>query len=183
MSTTTRRAVQTVPSPYRIGEAMRALHEARERLLAIDPDMISEDTALYRDCLDGESGDAFAIIERVIRASLDAEWIAKATADRAKELAERKARADRRKETLRQVGFMMMEAAGLDRLDFPEFTASIRAGTPHVVVTDETALSDAYIRTTRSPDKTAIGAALKAGETVEGAVLSNPAPSLAVRTR
>jgi len=64
-----------------------------------------------------------------------------------------------------------------------DYTASIRPGQPHVLVTDGTALPDTMVRVKREPDKTLIGAALKAGDTVPGAELSNSAPNLTIRTR
>ena len=59
MSTTTkRRSSAAEPSPYAIERAFTALTQARENLLAIEPDMPDDDAELYRDCLEGESGDA-----------------------------------------------------------------------------------------------------------------------------
>jgi len=57
---------------------------------------------------------------------------------------------------------------------------SIRAGKASVVITDEQALPDAYIRTKREPDRVALLADLMQGEIIPGAVLSNPVPVVAL---
>jgi hypothetical protein len=61
-------------------------------------------------------------------------------------------------------------------------TASVRAGSASVIVTDERAIPDEYMRCPPpQPDKAAIAKALKAGEQIPGAVLRNAEPSLTIR--
>jgi hypothetical protein len=81
--------------------------------------------------------------------------------------------------------FAIMDAIGCHRLELPDCTISTRAGPPAVIVTDEAALPDRFIRveTTRRADKAAIATALKDGEVVDGAELSNAMPVLSVRSR
>jgi hypothetical protein len=172
------------PGAFAVQRAMVALQQARERLLAIDPD-IGEDQTLLADCLEGEAeGDPFAVIDRLVAAAIHANDMAEIAHVRATELAERKARFKRRNEQLRGVVQDMLEALSLKRLERPGFTASIRAGTPRVVITDEAAVHMAgFIRTTVETDRAAISAALKAGVEVAGATLSNAPDTLALRTR
>lgn len=174
--------MSTPPSPFAVQRAMTVLLEARERLLTVEPG-IEQDERLYLDCLDGESGDAFEIIDRIIAAAIDAEALAEHASRRMAEIAERRARFKRRNEQLRGVAFAMLEALGITKLERADYSAAIRAGSPHVIVTDAAALPDAMVRVKREPDKTLIGTALKAGNTVDGAQLSNSAPALTIRVR
>ena len=179
MSTTAR----PPPSPFKVGEAMRALHEARERILAVEPDMQQEDADLWRDMIEGESGDAYEVIERIVSASIDADYMAKMVAERQKDLAERKARFERRKDNFRSVALQLLEIIGTDRLTFPDFTVSIGDRPAKVLITDETKLPFALTRTTIEPMKGLIAAELKAGREVPGATWSNPERGISVRSK
>jgi hypothetical protein len=170
-------------SSYAVQQAMTALAQARERLLAIDPDM-GEDQTLLADCLEGEAeGDPFAVIDRLVAAAIHANDMAEIAHVRATELAERKARFKRRNEQLRGVVQEMLTALDIRKLERVQYTASIRAGTPHVVVTDIDDLPEIYVRTKREPDKAAILAALNEGYEFDGATKSNAPPSLMIKTR
>jgi hypothetical protein len=170
------------PSPYQLEQAMSVLLSTASRLREDDPELM-QDERLFADMLEGESGDAMEMLERVIRASVVAASFAKEAKDRADAIAERAARYKARAEALRGCAFAALTALELPKLERPDFTASVRAGQPSVFIADEAAVPDALCRTTRTPDKTLIAAALKAGETVPGAELLDGIPSLAVRTR
>jgi hypothetical protein len=118
-----------------------------------------------------------------MRAVLEDETYAIALKVRLDQMAQRLARfehrADRRREIVRDV---MLEA-GLNKLQMPDFTASVRKGTPHVVIVDEALIPGDYIEQRPHVLKREIGEALKNGTPVEGAVLSNPGMTLNVRTR
>lgn len=169
-------------SPYKLEQAMSALLAARQRLLAEDPD-IASDERLFSDMLEGEAGDAMEMLDRVLRASVHASDMSDAAQARAEEIAARYNRYKKRAEALRGVAFAVMDALELRRRELPDLTASIAAGRPSVMVTDEDALPEAFVKTERKADKTLIGAALKAGNTVPGATLSNSLPTLQVRTK
>ena len=169
------------PSPFRIEQAMSALLSARARLLAEDPD-IESDERLYADMLEGQSeGDPFDVLDRVIRAAIHAGSMADAAKRRADEISARAARYARRRDNLRAAAFAALDALGIRKHERPDFVASVRAGTASVQITDETKLAQEYVRWSMAPDKAAIAAALKAGEAVDGAELSNGMPSLAIK--
>ena len=171
------------PSSWALQNAMTALMEMRDRLLSED-ETIGEDDRLFSDLLDGEDSDnALDILRRVISASIDADNLAKAAKMRKDEIAEREARFRKRRDGLRNMAFRALDCLRPLKLETAEFTASIRNGQPVVVVTDETLLPEAFVRVKREPDKVLIGAALKAGNTVDGAELSNSAPNISIRTR
>lgn len=169
-------------SPYKLEQAMSALLSARQRLLAEDPD-IAADERLFSDMLEGEAGDAMEMLDRVLRASVHARDMSDAAQARAEEITARYNRYKRRAEALRGVAFAVMDALDLRRRELPDLTASIAAGRPSVMVTDEASLPEAFVKIERKPDKTIIGAALKAGNIVPGAALSNSLPTLQVRTK
>ncbi len=100
-----------------------------------------------------------------------------------KRIAARRDRILRREETLRTLAMALMQSAGVKTLRFPFATVSISTGWPKVIITDETLLTDAYVRIKREPDKVTIGNALKDGKTVAGAVLSNPEQVLTIRVQ
>jgi phosphosulfolactate phosphohydrolase-like enzyme len=170
-------------SSYRIAEAMTALAQARDRVLAMDP-TAADDDRLLADTIEGEAeGDPMAVIDALVAAAIHANDMAEIAHVRATELAERKARFKRRNEQLRGVVQEMLTALDIRKLERVQYTASIRAGTPHVVVTDIDDLPEIYVRTKREPDKAAILAALKGGYEFDGATLSNSPYQLALRTK
>jgi len=171
------------PSAYAIARAFEALAEARARLIAIDPSIV-DDGQLYLDCLEGEAeGDPLAIIERIIRAARDNADFAALAAGRMRSLAERKARFEARAAAMRKAAFDMMDRLEIPRLECEDFTASFRRTLGHVIITDPKLLPERFVRIRREPDKAAINEALRANETVPGAVMSNPERILAITER
>ena len=77
-----------------------------------------------------------------------------------------------------------MARAGMPKVAGPLHTLSIRKGAQSVVLTDEAELPERFVvPQPPKPDKAAIKAALQAGEAIPGAVLSNGAPSLSIRSK
>ncbi len=72
----------------------------------------------------------------------------------------------------------------LKKITAPDFTVSIRPGTPALMVIDEAAVPPIYWEPGQPRLKRQVLAAdLKQGEEVPGATLSNPEPVLSVRVR
>jgi len=84
---------------------------------------------------------------------------------------------------MRELAHKLMAQAGVRKVELLKATLSIRAGTPHVIVTDETRLPQHCVRIKREPDRIAIKAALANGEPVPGAEMSNAEPVLNVRDK
>lgn len=162
---------------------MSAAAQVRERLAAIDPTII-EDAGLLADTLDGET-DALELVRRLVRYSLEQQSLADAAEARAQDLSVRRARFEARVAAARQTALEMLDQLGVHRVVAEDFTVSLRMGKPGVRVTEPEKLAPEFVRvvTTRTPDKPMIMAALDAGREVEGAVLSNAAPILTVRTK
>ncbi len=72
----------------------------------------------------------------------------------------------------------------LKKVAAPDFTVSVRPGSPALVVVDEGAIPDAYWQP-REPrlDRLGLLNDLKHGRPVAGAALSNPEPVLSVRVK
>jgi Siphovirus Gp157 len=177
-----RKTAPFAPSAWQMEQAMSVLLSTAARLREEDPELM-QDERLFADMLEGETDNAMDVLDRIIRASIVATSFAKEAAERADAIADRARRYKARADNLRGCAFAALYALELPKLERPDFTASVRAGQSSVFVEDEAAVPDALCRFTRTPDKTLIGAALKAGNTVAGAKLLDGIPSLSVRTR
>ena len=87
-------------------------------------------------------------------------------------LAERRKRLERKCERLKGILIDAMEADGNKKIWSPRFEAVIRHSTK-TEITDESEIPDRYMvtKTTKTPDKAAIKAAIEAGKKVKGAEL------------
>jgi len=154
-------------SPARLTAAMSAAMQA----IAALPD--DGDERLRADTIDGQT-DALDLMDQIAEAVIADESLAERARDRAKRL---EARADKRREVITR----MLEVLDLrEPVQRPLYTASLAYRSKPQVI-DATLLPRDYIR--EAVDLVKLGKALHAGEAVEGAVLSNPAPSLTLRTR
>lgn len=141
---------------------------------------LAEDEDLRAGMIEG-STEALNVVERIARQALDAGSLASAAATLAKDYSERRARFERREEAMRALALRIMKAADLRKAETPTATISLRATPPAVVITDEEALDERFWRVKREPSKSAIKDALKAGEFVAGATLSNGNEALSIR--
>ncbi|MHB8388117.1 MAG: siphovirus Gp157 family protein [Acidobacteriaceae bacterium] len=167
------------PSAWKIEQAMATLNSCRQRLESSD-DITDQEIA--RELWSAE-GDAHAILRRVISAVVETETLVKAARERIDAIRERQERFSNRAETLRGAVFSIMDTLGLHKIVDAEFTATIRAGSDSVIITDETAIPDEYWRIERKLDKAKLNADVKVGVVIPGAELRNAMPSLAIRTR
>lgn len=148
-------------------------------LVAAYPEL-AEDEELRADTIEGET-DAYRVLGKIVAIERDANSMVLAIGERAKELAERKERYARRKDAMRALLLRLLKAAGLNKVSLPEATVSVGKGRAGVEIVDESLLPDNVVKLKREPDKTAIKAALDAGEDVPGAVLREGQPSVTVR--
>lgn len=116
----------------------------------------------------------------VLRDALRREAMAKGLGGLIEEMQARKRRLDEGAKFLRVAVLNAIQEAGVPRITAPDMTVSVGRAKPRVVITDEAALPDNLCQITRTPDKTAIAAALATGD-VPGAMLGNPAVFLSVR--
>ena len=161
------------PSGFALQQAVATL----QRALADEPD---QDGVLASPAEATE--DVEELLNRVLRAAVEADAMADMASERIKAMTERKARYMARNETLRATAFAAMDVLELRTVELPDLTASIKQNAPRVVITDETLIPTAYLRVSVVPDKAEIKEALKSGP-VPGATLTNSLPSISIRVR
>lgn len=88
-----------------------------------------------------------------------------------------------RKQQLRDYLLHNMEASGIQKIECPLFTATLRKGAESVEIEDQSKLPDEFVtvEVVTKPDKNAIKAALKAGQEVPGASLKRGATTIIIK--
>jgi chromosome condensin MukBEF ATPase and DNA-binding subunit MukB len=165
-------------SNYQMQELVR---QQISSLLLAYPEL-EEDDQLRTDMIEGET-DAFELLHQLELKRQDAETLIEGLDDRIRELKTRQERFNRREEAIRSLMYSVMQIARIQKAELAEATLSIRNGTQKVIVTDESLLTDNYWRIKREVNKTALKVDLDDGITIPGAVLSNPEPTLSIRTK
>jgi hypothetical protein len=152
----------------------------REQLQA---EYLEADEDTLRDTLEGLSSLPDAIAN-VIRSYLDDLAVAAALGTCISDMQGRLSRIEQRAEKKRAVVSAVMERADLKKLAEPDFTASLRAVPPGLVVNDESEISENFWKP-QAPklDRRGLIAALTAGQAVQGASLGNGGVTLSVRTK
>jgi hypothetical protein len=152
----------------------------RERLKAEDPTL---DEQTLADTVEGLT-DLHEIIQAVVRAALLDESLVKGLRCRIVDMQDRLARLEDRASKRRQIARDVMIEIDLKKITAPDFTVSVRPGTPALMVIDEEAVPPIYWEPGEPRlRRQVLTADLKLGEEVPGAALSNPEPVLSVRTR
>ena len=141
------------------------------------------DDETIRDTLEGIT-DLNEMIAAVIRSALVDEALHSGLRFRVDDMRERLSRLELRASKKRQVALEAMSEVGLSKLEQPDFTASVRAGSPALVVVAEESIPEPYwLPQPPKLDRQAILGELKRGISVAGAEMSNPKPVLSVRTK
>jgi len=152
----------------------------RDRIRAQDPDI---DERTLADTVEGLT-DLHQILEAIIRSALEDEALGVGLKGRIAEMEERLASFQDRASKRRQIAKDVMVELNLKKLQAPDFTASLRPGTPALMVIDEAAVPSIYWEP-RDPrlDRQGLLCDLKQGAEITGVSLSNPEPVLSVRTK
>ena len=159
---------------------VRDFQQLRERLLAELPDIDQETLA---DTLEGIT-DLREMLAEIIRSALDDEALAAGLSTRLSDMKARIERFETNAKRKRELALKAMNEAEIPKLLVADFTASLRHGAPTVEVVDEDKIPAAYWKP-QAPklDRQGLLAALKAGTSIEGAVLEPPRLQLSVRTK
>jgi hypothetical protein len=97
---------------------------------------------------------------------------------------ERLSRLELRASKKRELALHAMSESGLAKLEQPDFTASMRAGSPALIVVSEQTIPETYwLPQPPKLDRPGLLGDLKRGGAIPGAELSNPKPVLMVRTK
>ncbi len=124
------------------------------------------------------------IVAAIIRAAVTDEALGDGLRGRIADMQQRLTRFEDRAASWRRIARDVMIEADIKKVTAPDFTISIRAGTPSLVVIDEPSIPPKYWEP-RDPrlNRQLLTADLKGGEAIMGASLSNPEPVLSVRTK
>jgi hypothetical protein len=152
----------------------------RDRILALEESL---DEQTLADTLEGLT-DFQEVVAAVIRAALFDEALSEGLKAHIQALEARLRRLNERAESRRRIARDAMVEVDLRKITAPDFTVSVRAGSPALVVVDEGAIPNAYW-VPREPrlDRAGLLSDLKNGLAVSGAELANPTPVLSVRVR
>lgn len=158
------------------------LRQSIENLKIAYPELIEDDEA-WLSALESETN-FNEVLTVIVRKIEDTKALVIGTKDRLEELKARIDRFDVRVFRLRELTFKLMQSADIAKLELPEATLSLRAGTQQLVGdADPKKLPDELCRISRDLNRTAIKEALKTGMTVPGFTLSNSPPSLTIRIK
>ena len=155
------------------------LEQAISSLLEEFPEAKNDDE-FWLDVLEGQTdfNDIIAALAKDIKmAKAQVSGLKELT----KELRERQARFEAKEEFNRSLILKLMEMAGVKKLTLPVATVNITNVSPSVMILDESAIPDAFMRIKKEPNKTAIKAALETGQAISGAVMSNGSTTVSIR--
>lgn len=148
-------------------------------LLAEYP-QLADDEELFRDTLEGNTR-FNEIMDRLLSEMRDNETLAEAAAQRIGKIRERQTRLTHRVQFYRSLMHRLLTLTGLKSVALGEAKISVVNSPDKVIVTDESAIPDEFCKITREPNKTAIKTAIKNGQYVSGATLSNGGTTIQVR--
>lgn len=160
-----------------VREAQTVKH-LRDSIAALDGD-----DALLIDTIEGETS-LFEVIDKLLARMAENRAMVAGTEIATSDLADRKARFEKRVEADRTLIEQAMMVAELQKIERPTATLSLSARAPRAIVDTEADIPAEFFKSPAPAlDKKALTEALKSGRDVPGACLSNAAPSLVVRTK
>jgi len=183
--------LENMPSPVATARAPRGNSNIQldvqlielelQNLLAEYPEL-GEDEELRADMVEGSTA-AYDVLDRILTKYREAEADKDAAQARIDRIIGRREAANTRSNVMRRLALRLMTAGDLKSVKLPEGTLSRVKGRESVEVVDETALPDRFIKvkTTRTPDKTAIKEMLLTGTEVPGARMVMGDETLQVR--
>ena len=141
------------------------------------------DPKLLLDTIEGETNLAEACVF-VLEQTHEDEILIEGLAAKIAELQVRKGRMEKSVESRRGVILMAMDKAGLQTIKSPLGTMTARPTPPKASITDEALIPSRFWKPSDPKlDRAAVAAALKAGEAVPGASLSNGGLTLSIRIK
>lgn len=143
-------------------------------------DLDSETMSDTLEAIQGEFNDkAIAILSFTENMNGDID----ALSNEIKRLQGRKTVLENRKKRLREYLLHNMEASGINEIECPYFTASLRKGSESVDIDDLESIPDEYVKVEvkETPDKTAIKRDLKAGIEINGVSLKRGATTIVIK--
>lgn len=156
------------------------LHQA-EAARTLVAELASDDDNLLHDMVEGETG-LFEAVERALDEITQCEVVVKGCADMVAKLGERSSSAKARIERLRSLIDQAFQIAEIKSHKFPTATITQKATPPKVVVSDESQIPSRFFKVPPPKlDNSAVLLALKDGEDIPGASLSNGGTTIQIR--
>jgi len=152
----------------------------RDRIIALEADI---DEATLADTLEGAS-DIHEVLAAVVRSALFDEALAGGLKSHIQTLQERLGRITERAAERRRIARDAMIEVEIRKITAPDFTLSLRGGSPSLVVIDELDVPNCYWEVLEPRlNRASALADLRNGAAIPGLQLSNPEPVLSVRVR
>ena len=152
----------------------------RTQISAENPDL---DEQTLADTVEGLT-DLHEIVAAIVRSTLVDQALATGLRLRMKEMQERLDRFEDRASKRRGIARDVMREADIKKITAPDFTVSVRPGTPSLAIADEAAIPQTYwLPQPPKLDRQSLLAAIKQGQEIPGALLSDPQPVLTVRAK
>ena len=160
--------------------AISVFQTIRDRIIALEADI---DEATLADTLEGLT-DIHEVLAAIVRSALLDEALAEGLKGHIQLLQGRLQRLTDRGAERRRIARDAMVEVDIRKIAAPDFTVSVRSGSPFLQVVDEAAIPEPYWEA-REPrlNRAGLLADLKRGVDVPGSHLSNPEPVLSVRVR
>ena len=160
--------------------SLGAYKTIRNRIIALEADI---DEATLADTLEGLT-DIHEVLAAIVRSALFDEALAEGLKGHIQLLQGRLQRLTERGAERRRIARDAMVEVDIKKIAAPDFTVSVRAGSPSLQVVDEAVIPEPYWEP-REPrlNRAELLADLKRGLEVPGSLLSNPEPVLSVRVR
>ena len=150
----------------------------RDRIKTRDPDL---DEQTLADTVEGLT-ELPEILEAIIRSALVDEALVKGLKCRVAEMQSRIERFQDRASKRRAIAKDVMVDLDIKKINAPDFTASIRAGLPALLVLNEEEVPSVYWQPSEPRlDRQSLAHDLKHGSEIAGVALSEPDPVLSVR--
>ncbi len=163
-----------------VGHSITVYQTIRERIIAAEAGI---DDVTLADTLEGLT-DLHEIIAAVVRSAVVDEALAVGLKGHIQLLQERLRRLVERAGGRRRIARDAMLEVDLKKVVAPDFTVSVRPGSPALVVADEAAIPECYwVPVDPRLDRIGLLNNLKKGVSVPGVALSNPEPVLSVRVK
>lgn len=169
-----------------MSQVLRALHiegEAAKGLLLNIRDVIGDDEEMIETAIEGET-DLKEVISRAVDRIAECEANADVLATRQKTLSDRRQRFIDQADRIKAAIHVAMDQVELRKLELAQATISLRALPAKLETPDEAAIPSKYWKP-QDPklDRKAVLDALKAGEAVPGAALSNGGQTISIRDK
>mgnify|MGYP001611314841 CR=1 FL=1 len=161
-------------------QELRTQIDAARALVAAFQNILGDDAEAKADLVEGETG-LYEALRAGLARIVELRALVAANEHIQDDLRARLKRFGDQEERIRAAMLTAMEVGGLPRLETPLGTVSRRALAPTLVITDETQIPEPFWRNEPKLNRMALLAALRIGDQIPGASLSNGGATVALK--